>query len=34
VLRSERYFGPVSRSFSLASDVEASAVDASYADAC
>jgi HSP20 family protein len=32
VLRSERYFGTVSRTFSLASDVDESAVDASYAD--
>jgi HSP20 family protein len=32
VLRSERYYGSVSRSFSLASDVDESAVEASYAD--
>jgi len=32
VLRSERYYGSVSRSFSLANDVDEAAVDANYAD--
>lgn len=32
VLRSERYFGSVSRSFSLAQDVDQPGVDATYAD--
>ena len=32
VLRSERYFGSVSRSFSLAHDVDSSRVEARYAD--
>lgn len=32
VIRSERYYGQVSRSFSLASDVNESAAEAKYAD--
>ena len=32
VLRSERYYGTISRTFSLASDVDESAVQAKYAD--
>lgn len=32
VLRSERYYGSVSRSFSLAQDVDAAKVQATYAD--
>jgi HSP20 family protein len=32
VLRSERYYGNISRSFSLAQDVDASKVQAKYAD--
>jgi HSP20 family protein len=32
VLRSERYFGTISRSFTLGQDIDAGKVDASYAD--
>lgn len=32
VLRSERYYGTISRTFSLASDIDESKVDARYAD--
>ena len=32
VLRSERYYGSISRSFSLAEDIDAAKVDAKYAD--
>ena len=32
VLRSERYYGSISRAFSLGQDVDAAAVDAKYAD--
>lgn len=32
VLRSERYYGTISRSFSLAQDIDASKVEAKYAD--
>ena len=32
VLRSERYYGTISRSFSLAQDVDSSRVEAKYAD--